>query len=278
MEDLVSVDWLKTHLNDEDLVILDTSPKSTVSGASSSFQDSSIPRSRYFDIKGNFTNKESSFPNTVPSSQQFEQEAQKLGITKTSKIVVYDNLGIYTSPRAWWLFKIMGHDKVAVLDGGLPEWIEKGYDTIPKTEVNKLKGNIGNFETQFESKWVKTYQEVLDNTHSNSFLLIDARSQGRFNGTKPEPRKHLKSGKIPNSLNIPYQEVLENGKFKSIEELKTIFAAKCSPSQDLVFSCGSGLTACIVMLASEIAFKKSKYIYDGSWTEWAELQNLKTTK
>lgn len=107
-----------------------------------------------------------------------------------------------------------------------------------------------------------------------SFNVIDARSEGRFKGIEKEPRINLKSGHIPNSINIPYTDVLDNGKFKNQIELRKIFDNKFTASKDLVFSCGSGLTACIVMLASELAFKKSRFIYDGSLTEWAELQNL----
>lgn len=275
-KEIVSVNWLNEHLNDEHLIILDASPKSNITGDSSLYENRIIIKSRYFNLKENFIHSESPFPNTVPSSQQFERECRKLGINHNSKIVVYDNLGIYTSPRVWWLFKIMGHDNIAVLNGGLPEWIKQNYDTVSKENGYRTNYEAGNFKAQFQEDLVITYSDILDNTTSNNFLVIDARSAGRFNGIAKEPRKHLKSGKIPNSANIPYPEVIENGKFKTVKKLKEIFEKKCSDSDKLVFSCGSGLTACIIMLASEIAFKKGKYIYDGSWTEWAEKQHLIT--
>ena len=135
---------------------------------------------------------------------------------------------------------------------------------------------IGNFNSKFEGKYVINYEDIIDNIETKKFLVVDARSEGRFAGTAPEPRKYLKSGNIPDSINIPYKSLLENGKFKSEQELHKIFSEQTDGQTDLVFSCGSGMTACIVMLASEMAFKNSKYLYDGSWTEYAELQNLRT--
>jgi len=272
---IVSVEWLKNNLAKDELVILDSSPESTITGKASLVSDLSIPNTRIFNIKGDFTDKESKFPNTVPLAAQFEEACQSLGINADSEIVVYDNLGIYTSPRVWWLFKIMGHDNVRVLNGGLPEWVNQGYETVKKSAL-KQDYKIGNFKSKFEEKYVINYRDIIDNIETKKFLVVDARSKGRFDGTAPEPRKYLKSGNIPDSINIPYKSLLENGKFKSEQELNNIFNEQTNGQTDLVFSCGSGMTACIVMLASEIAFKNSKYLYDGSWTEYAELGNLRT--
>lgn len=270
---IISTTWLHQHLNDENLIILDASPASTITGKSATDPNISIPKARYFNLKKDFVDPTSLFPNTVPSEQQFQTAARKLGIHQSSMIVVYDNLGIYTSPRVWWLFKVMGHENIAVLDGGLPAWIAAGHDTAIKNTEQTYDG--GDFVANFQTKWLKTYQEVAENIDNQHFTIVDARSAGRFAGTAPEPRKHLKSGHIPNSVNIPYQEVLENGKYKSPSALQQIFNEKCKESEEIAFSCGSGLTACIVMLASEIAFKESRYLYDGSWTEWAEKRNLR---
>ena len=267
-KEIVSVEWLNNNLYRSDLIILDASPNKTIDGRNSSFDQLSIPNARRFNIKEQFSNKESEFPNTVPSTLQFKQECQKLGINQNSEIVVYDNLGIYTSPRTWWLFKVMGHEKIKVLNGGLPEWFSKGYETSKLSEI-KQEYKLGNFECDFRKELVISYDEIITNIESSEFLVIDARSQGRFNGTEEEPRKYLKSGSIPKSVNIPYKLLLENGKFKSIDQIRDIFAQRSISQKQLVFSCGSGITACIVMLASEIGFQKSKYLYDGSWTEFA---------
>lgn len=272
MNEIVSIEWLNQNLNDNNLILLDASLQYTVQGNYSEHQLTTIPGARYFDLKGSFSDRNSPFPNTIPSSEQFEIECRKLGINNTSKIIVFDNLGIYSSPRVWWMFKVMGHDKISVLNGGLPEWIGKGFPTEHRKAEKYEKGD---FKATLKDQYIKSYQDVLENLSLKSFIIIDARSSGRFNGIENEPRKHLKSGHIPNSINIPYSSVLNNGKFKSESELKKIFNRICSDKKDLVFSCGSGLTACIVMLANQLVHKKGKYIYDGSWSEWAELQNLK---
>jgi len=272
MEEVVSANWLHENLLDENLIILDASINSTANGKTSDLSLITVPNSRYFNLKNNFSDRENPIPNTLPNESQFEYECRRLGINKTSKIVVFDNLGIYSSPRVWWMFKAMGHNDVYVLNGGLPEWIKNGFETSEK-KTDKYK--TGDFKASFQRKHLKSYHDILENVTTKSYTVIDARSEGRFKGIEKEPRKHLKSGHIPNSINIPYNKVLEKGKFRTQLELKRIFEEKCTNEKDLVFSCGSGLTACIVMMASEISYKKSKQIYDGSWTEWAELQNLK---
>lgn len=269
---IVSSHWLHENLNNPDLIILDASQATNQAGKNSEFENVQIKGARHFDLKNTFSDSTSEFPNTLPSQEDFEKEARKLGINASSKIVVYDNLGIYTSPRVWWMFKTMGHNAVAVLDGGLPDWVEQGFETEQKL-ISKVE--TGNFEANFQPDLVVDYSSVLSNIITENSLLIDARSSGRFNDTEPDPRKGLKSGHIENSINIPFESVLENGKFKSIAALNALFEVVQNENRPLVFSCGSGITACIVMLAVELVLKNKKAVYDGSWTEWAERQNLK---
>ncbi|MGB1040181.1 MAG: sulfurtransferase [Flavobacteriales bacterium] len=272
MNGVVSVNWLNQNLNDENLLILDASITAVSDESSIDWNHNTIPHSRYFDLKHNFSDENSRFPNMLPSPEKFELEARKIGVNNNSKIVIFDNKGIYSSPRVWWMFKIMGHKEVYVLNGGLPEWKSNEFYTEKrKTEQFRM----GDFKVNFQLKNVKTYEDVLENIFHPSFLIIDARSKGRFIGKEKEPRKGLKSGSIPNSVNLPYQEVLKDGKFKSKLEIIEIFKNLIGTKSELVFSCGSGLTACVVMLAYEIAINECKQIYDGSWTEWAEKQNLK---
>ena len=273
MEYLVSVDWLSQNLKLDNLILLDASLAATAEGKSASLKDFYIPGARKIDLKNKFSDQEAPFPNTLPSPAQFEGECQALGINRESKIVVYDNMGVYSSPRIWWMFKVMGHDSVAVLDGGLPAWVEVNHPTSSDIVESTVKGD---FKAKLQSHWIKSYEEVKGNLTSQEFQIIDARSAGRFNGTAEEPRKHLKSGHIDQSANIPYQDVLREGRFKSEKELKALFSQKVGDREELVFSCGSGLTACIIMLAGQIAGKESKAVYDGSWTEWAELEGLRT--
>ena len=171
------------------------------------------------------------------------------------------------------MFRAFGHPNISVLNGGLPEWIRKGYETVNNHENESL---LGDFIVSNSVSGLKNYNEILENTQTEEFLLIDARSSGRFNGTENEPRKSLRSGNIPNSINIPYSWVLENGLFKSKDALIEAFKSIEKESRGLIFSCGSGVTACIVLLASELVMENEKYVFDGSWTEWATRQNLLT--
>ncbi len=268
---IITTDWLNQHLNDPNLIILDASPTTNKSNLKADFEGLQIKGTRFFDLKKQFSDLTAEMPNTLPNPKAFEEAARTLGIKKQSKIVVYDNLGIYASPRVWWMFSTMGHQDIAVLDGGLPEWCKKGFEVEPKqTAIYEL----GNFIARPNFKLKKDIADILQNMEQKQALVLDARSAGRFNGTAPEPRAHLKSGRIPNSLNLPFPSVLNNGKFKSKKELQAIFNDLNISDQPLIFSCGSGLTACVIMLAAELVIKNEKAIYDGSWTEWAQKQPM----
>lgn len=263
---IVSVKWLHKNLNDPDLIILDASQTKTINNTTSKFQGLQIKNARFFDIKNLFSKKDTDLPNMLQDPTDFEQACRKLGINKSSKIVVYDNLGIYTSPRVWWLFKTMGHTNIAILNGGLPAWNQEGFELEP---ITKSTYKLGDFEAIFHPALVKDIEAIKTNLTTKINLVIDARSEGRFNGTAPDPRPDLKSGHIPNSINLPYTAVLENGKFKQKETLNTIFSNLQIDDNPLIFTCGSGITACILMLASELVSNNTKAVYDGSWTEWA---------
>jgi thiosulfate/3-mercaptopyruvate sulfurtransferase len=258
---LKSVQWLQENLEYPDLIILDASgsPEQGIKGA------------RIFDLKQIFQDTDAEFPNTIPSASDFEVGCQALGINRNSLVVIYDKKGIYTSPRVWWLFKTMGFQNAFVLDGGFPAWEKDGYAIENLTEKVFAKGD---FKSELKSQYVKHYGSILSNLSDKKYVVIDARSNGRFNGTEPEPRKTLQSGKIPNSISIPYTSVLENGKFKSDEALNTVFSSLKTENRPLTFSCGSGITACIVLLAFELVHESDTSVYDGSWTEWATLQGL----
>ena len=263
---IVSSKWLSDNFYNPDLVVLNASQPNGKS-KSNKLQ---IIGARPFDITRVFSDKSSSFPNTFPSKKQFEESCQELGINSSSKIVVYDSLGIYSSPRVWWMFKAMGHKGIAVLDGGFPEWIAKGFETETIVESKYSKGT---FKAIFQTEMIRSIDFVKENLSKKESLVIDARSADRFNSLVPEPRVDLRSGNIPNSINIPFKDTLESGKFKSVEKLTRLFKENNCTNKSLVFSCGSGITACIVLLATELVFEGNKSIYDGSWTEWAQLEN-----
>jgi thiosulfate/3-mercaptopyruvate sulfurtransferase len=262
MRSLVTSEWLHNNLDDPNLIIFDASTPSNASNLEAEFKDVYINNARVFD-KNNFSDNSSPYPNTIIGANDFEKEARKLGVNKNSKILVYDNLGIYNSPRIWWMFRLMGHKEVYVLDGGLPDWIKSGY---PIVETAKSTVENGNFVAKFQAHYFRNTEDIKSNIESDKEIVIDARSNGRFYGEAPEPRANLKSGHIPGSYNIHFVHVLEDGKMKSEDELKTIFAEL--EEQPLVFTCGSGTTACILMLAADQITNNSLAIYDGSWSEW----------
>jgi len=162
------------------------------------------------------------------------------------------------------------------LNGGLNAWVDQDFETVScHHDISQAEWKTGNFVAKLLEDYIFSYKQIKQNIIEDNFTVLDARSKKRFEGTAPEPRAHLKSGHISGSLCIPYQSVLIDGKFKSEKELKLIFEQANAKAQQIVFSCGSGMTACIIMLAYELVYPKSRYLYDGSWTEWAELENLK---
>jgi len=268
---LVSSQWLQKHLNDPNLIILDAHLPSNISKTDSEIERLQIKNARLFDIKNEFSDLYNSLPNTFPSKKDFETSSRDIGINKNSLIVVYDQIGIYTSPRVWWMFKTMGHENVYILNGGLPDWITKEYET---EEKQNRTYSIGNFKALQDRNAIKNWKQVLENLNSKEFTVLDARSSDRFKGETKEPREGLRSGCIPNSKNLPFTELIENGKFKSVEELKEIFDQLQVENNDLVFSCGSGITACIILVASQLISENNTAIYDGSWTEWGQDHDL----
>ncbi|POY40912.1 sulfurtransferase [Flavobacterium alvei] len=260
---IVSVSWLQEHLNDSNLIVLEARLEQNHANLENQNSGLQIKGSRLFDIKNNFSDTRNPLPNTFPSTQQFTEECQKLGINKNSIIVVYDTLGIYSSPRAWWMFKTMGHSDVYVLDGGFPEWIREGLPTDNQIQTSSYPK--GDFEAQLNPNAIKDKEQILENSETKEAVLIDARSSDRFHATLEEPRAGMRSGHIPGSMNVPFTELQRDGKYKSEAELKEILNLNDQP---LIFTCGSGITACIVLLACELISDNPKAVYDGSWTEW----------
>ncbi|MEL6559451.1 MAG: sulfurtransferase [Bacteroidota bacterium] len=268
---IVTVKWLSENLKAPDLIILDASLKGNVSGLTPKHQDIQIEGARYFDLKGKFSDKSSHLPNTLPSAAAFAAEARQLGINGGSKLVIYDNIGAYSSPRVWWMFKTMGHNEVAVLDGGLDAWVNADLPTEP---IQENSYEMGDFSATRDETSVKTADDVLENISTLDFITIDARSAGRFKAEAPEPRADLRSGHIPQSKNLPFKQVLENGRFKSEEQLNQQFTELNPDRKPMIFTCGSGLTACIILLAAELVGYGETAIYDGSWTDWGSRPEL----
>jgi thiosulfate/3-mercaptopyruvate sulfurtransferase len=269
---LVSVNWLYQHKDATNLIILEgTIPKVSQSKIDSIIAENQIPNTRFFDLKNTFSIQGATFPNTAIKPKDFEREARKLGINKNSCIVVYDVHGIYSSPRVWWLFKSMGFDNIAVLDGGFPAW-EKAKYPIEIKQTHNVK--LGDFEAKYHPEKMINSGAVLTSISNGEKQVVDARSVGRFNATEPEPRKEIRSGHIPTSTNLPFASLLNTFELKPKEELEQLFLKVNPSNKALVFSCGSGITACVLALGATVAGCKEISVYDGSWTEWGSLHHL----
>lgn len=276
MQPIVSVEWLRQHLGEPDIQPLFVMGlKKTKEELAAQETAVQIPGSNWFDLKTTFLDTSAALPNTVPSAEDFQRNCQELGINKDTLVVLYDDNGVYSSPRAWWLFRLMGHDKVVVLNGGLPAWQEAGGPTVAFHQPTVKKGD---FIATLQKDRIQYTDTILQNMEDQEMQVLDARSRGRFDGTEPEPREGMSSGHIPGSKSLPFTDVIQGGKFKSYEELKTIFRELELDDKPLVFSCGSGITACIDLLAAEQVLDQPKSVYDGSWTEWASTEGLPIAK
>ncbi len=269
---LVSVQWLSDNLNDANVIVLDaTLPKAVKGDSSGGISEERISGARFFDIKNTFSVSTATYPNTRIDEAAFNDKARLLGINKDSIVIVYDDHGIYSSARAWWMFKSMGHGQVAVLDGGLVAWKKSGLPLEEKIEISYDKGN---FEGVYDKKFFKDSQDVLNELGHDAELVVDARASDRFEGLVEEPRKGLRSGHIPNSVNMSYTDLLDGGKMKNLVEVQRLINEKLPVDRHVTFSCGSGITACILALGAELAGRKDLSVYDGSWTEWGSINTL----
>lgn len=267
---IISSTELLSILDNENLIILDC----TIDKVGKSLKDETlelIPNSRFFDLENRFSDHKSAFPHTLVSPQVFTREAQLLGINNESILVCYDRWGVYSSPRAWWMFKTMGFNDVYVLNGGLNAWKEENKAT---KSFYAPAEDLGNFVANLNENWLANVNDVLDSLENKDIKVIDARSNERFNGLVDEPRAGLRKGHIPNALNVPFEEVLKNSHYKSDEELKNILGENFE-KEELIFTCGSGITASILALANhQIHPTQISKVYDGSWAEWGKDEEL----
>lgn len=264
---LVNSTWLRRNFDNPDLIILDGSPASNKAGMKIKHPGVQISGARTFDLENQFSNRDTDLPNMMPSPEAFTQACRALGINSDSKIVIYDNLDLYSSPRVWWMLKTMGHEHVAVLDGGLNDWISSGGATEP---ISKRSYEMGNFMAQFDAARIKNAEQVLESIESKKFAVVDARSAARFNADVAEPRPNSRRGHIPGSLNLPFSKLCRNGKFLPEEDLKALFDEMRLGNNPVVFTCGSGMTACIDIMAATLVLDNELALYDGSWREWGD--------
>ena len=263
---IVSAKWLLENKHLPNLIVLDASMPKPGAKSEPPENRQKIKNARFFDIEGAFSDKNSPLPHTLPSPEVFTQEAQKLGINQDSIVIVYDSVGIYSAPRAWFMLKAMGHTSVYVLDGGLLAWAQIGGEIVPFLENENIEK--GNFIAHYQEDMFCDASYVLETIDDENNIVIDARSEERFLGKVDEPRAGLRRGHIPNSANIPFTKVQKNNLMLEAIELQAMFEQIAAKEKTLILSCGSGVTACVVALGATLAGYTKLKVYDGSWSEW----------
>jgi thiosulfate/3-mercaptopyruvate sulfurtransferase len=267
MDTLVSASGLAATLGEPRLVVLDASfyLPNEAKDAKALFEAAHIPGAQFLDIDA-FADHATDLPHMLPAPEDFARMAGGLGIGNDSKIVVYDQRGIFSSPRVWWMFRVFGHDAIAVLDGGLPGWVRQGHATTagaaasPKTEK---------FVSAFRPQMVRVIEDLRRNLSQNSEIVLDARPAGRFDGSVAEPRPGMKSGHIPGAKSLPFGDILQDGRMLPAAELRQIFAAAgIDGGKPVVTTCGSGVTAAVLTLGMKLAGLPEPALYDGAWAEW----------
>ncbi|MCA3421202.1 MAG: sulfurtransferase [Roseomonas sp.] len=269
MHDLVSTEWLAEGLGAPDLMVFDATkylPNEPFDGLTK-YREAHIPGARFFDIDV-VADPDTNLPHMAPTAGRFARLMGEMGISNATRVIFYDQKGLQSSARGWWLMKLFGHEKAAVLDGGLPKWLAEGR----ATESGDAKPAApSSYTPDFRADLVKGIGDVKRIIAHGGALILDARAKGRFDGTAPEPRPGLPSGHMPGAKSVPFNELL-NADFtmKDAATLRARFAAAGADAiKPIVTSCGTGVTACILALGLKQAGLGDAAIYDGSWTEWA---------
>jgi len=266
---LVTASWLSEHLGDSHFIILDatlppvgvTPPVDTYAR----YRASHIPGAVFFDIDA-LSDHSTPLPHMLPTAETFSRDMSVLGVGDQMSIVIYEQEGVFSAPRAWWMLRVFGAERVYILNGGLKAWIEAGYST----ESAPVKREPAVFHAELSRDAVKDFSEI-QKIIADRGQILDARSSGRFSGSAPEPRPGIKSGHMPGALNVPFIELVRDGSLKSASELREYFLSKgIDLSQPITTTCGSGVTAAVIALGLEIVEAQQVSLYDGSWAEYAQ--------
>ncbi len=268
MSPLVGTEWLASRLGAPDLLLFDASwyLPSERRDARELYRAAHLPGARFFDIDA-LSDPDATLPHMAPTAARFERELAALGVCNEHCVVFYDQKGILSAPRAWWMMRLFGHDNTCVLDGGLPRWRREGRALTSGDEPAPVPGR---FRSALHARYLRGLGDVWANLEQGQELILDARSADRFHARVPEPRPGLRGGHIPGSRNLPYTELLDGGEtLLSGEGLTRRFAAAgVTAGTAVVTCCGSGITAAVLTLGLARAGLPSGALYDGSWAEW----------
>lgn len=266
---LVETEWLAERLNAPDIAVIDatlylpTVPRNSYE----EYRNAHIPGAIFFDIE-ELSDATNPMPHMLPAPEKFASRVKAMGIGDGTKVIAYDTQNMSSAARAWWMFRVMGHDDVAILNGGFGKWRRENR---PVEAVEPPRRAERHFSIRKNASLVRDLHDVKALLGSPRVQIVDARSAGRFAGSEPEPREVPRQGHIPGSKNLPYTELVNgDGTFKPAEEIAAAFAARgIDVNQPVVASCGSGVTACVIAFGLAQLGKQNTAVYDGSWTEWS---------